>query len=83
MNLDTMEPGECRWAYRHDIHVYCRHLAVAVERDGRTYWCRRPEDRRYAIACPDAGMDCEVWMTEDETIEALDRILTGDVPAAA
>jgi len=77
MNLSDMEPGECRWVCRNDIHVYCRHPAVSVERDGQTYWCRRPEDRRYAIACPDAGLQCEVWMTEDETMKSVRRILKG------
>jgi hypothetical protein len=83
MNLEDTKPGECRWMYRHDIHVYCRHPMIAERRGGRTYWRRRPEDRRYAVACPEAGLDCEAWMTEDELIVVLDRILSGAMPAAA
>lgn len=70
--FDDMESGECRWWLREDIHLYCRHP-----------WPRRPEDKRYAIACPDAGLDCEVWMTEDEVVEVVGRILDGTLPAAA
>lgn len=76
-----MEPGECRWCYRHDIHVYCRHPAMPEERDGRVYWRRREEDRRYAVACPEAGLDCEEWMDEERLVEVLDAILAGSVPA--
>jgi len=68
--LRDMESGECRWVHRHDIHVYCRHP-----------WPRRPEDRRYAVACPDAGLAAEVWMDEDETTLTIDRILAGALPA--
>lgn len=68
--LTDMEPGECRWVHRHDIHVYCRHT-----------WPRRPEDRRYAVACPDAGLDAEAWMDEEQTILVIDEILAGAVPA--
>jgi hypothetical protein len=83
MSLDEMNPGECRWMHRHDIHVYCRHPLRRVRQpDGREAWQRCEEDRRYMVVCGEAGEETG-WLDHDEAVRAIDRFLAGDVPAAA
>jgi hypothetical protein len=78
MNFSDMQSGECRWVGRHDIHVYCHHPLHPERRNETVYYQRRAEDRRYAIACPDAGLDCERWMDEEEAILTIEKIFSHD-----
>jgi hypothetical protein len=77
--ISDLQSGECRYIGREDIHVYCRHPLVET----MTGWVRRPEDARYCVVCPDAGLEYGHWVTADEAAVLVDRALAGTVPAAA
>jgi len=84
MSIEDLQSGECRYIGREDIHVYCRHPLVETMMPwGRTGWQRRPEDARYCVVCPDAGLEYGHWVTADEAAVLVDRALAVAVPAAA
>lgn len=82
--IESLSSGECRWIGRHDIHVYCHAPMVETMMPwGRLGWTRRPEDARYCVVCPDAGLDYGAWMTAEQAAVIVDRIVAGAVPVAA
>lgn len=82
--IEEMTSGQCRWIGRPDIHVYCHHPMVETMMPwGRLGWTRRPEDTRYCVVCPEAGLNYGTWITAVEAAVIVDRIVAGVVPVAA
>ena len=80
-SIEEMTSGECRWMHRHDLHVHCHHPLRRVRQpDGREAWLRCDEDRRYKVVCGQAGEETG-WITHDDAVRAIDRFLSGSVPA--
>lgn len=79
--IESMESGQCRWIGRHDIHVYCHNpMREVAGPHGRPAWRRFPEEARYCVVCPDAGLeyleDYRAWVPAEEAaalVEAPDR----------
>lgn len=71
--------GECQWIGRRGIHVYCHNPMRITTINGREGWLRLPENARYCVVCPDAGMpyisDYCQWITAQHAASLVDAAL--------
>lgn len=76
--------GQCAWIGRHDIHCYCRHpMREVIGEHGRPAWRRFPAEARYAVICPDAGLNDQHWITAAEAAATIDFILARETAHVA
>lgn len=87
--IKSLESGTCAWIGRHDIHVYCHApMRRRDAGDGRWVWRpSEPEEARYCVVCPEAGLayvrEPAEWVTAVEAARLVDGILAGALPAVA
>lgn len=71
--LNQMQPGECRWIGRHDLHVYCFGTRVAgvYRRDVRAF-------KVWTADSVGSPWDRGGWMTAEEASQLIKREIRND-----
>lgn len=87
--IKALESGMAAFIGRRDIHVYCHNpMRLTMMPTGREGWKRYPEEARYMVVCPAAGLrladwEGREWVTAVEAARLVDAALAGETVAAA